>query len=297
MAKVTVRNLLVVEGSSGGLLTLLAHSAASDLADSDGPVAVTTAISAAQGIAALTSEPVQCVVIDLNAPYAPGFLDQVAGKAELRGVPILAQADDAQRGEADDRLRGELPALRILPSLDEVRKGITAHLAATPARAGAAPALIMAEPVMAVPAEAEPAFAVPPIPEQARPQQGCAGLEGRKALIVDDDPRNVFAISSTLQQYGMRVTEASSGQEGISALLAEPDIDVVLMDIMMPGMDGYATMTVIRQMPDFARLPIITVTARAMHGDRDKSIAAGATDYVTKPVDPEELLSCIERWI
>jgi signal transduction histidine kinase/CheY-like chemotaxis protein/HAMP domain-containing protein len=320
VATVTARNVLVVEGSSGGLLTLLAHSAASDLADGAGPVAVITAVTAEQGIATLASEPVACVVIDLSAPHVPDFLDQVAGKAELRGVPILAQAGGEQRAGADDRLRGELPALRFLPSLDEVRKGITTRLAAAPAQAGGeqrpvaatspgaaaapqAPAVagpVLAEPAEEEPAEDEPAEAaveVPPIPEQARAQHGPAGLEGRKALVVDDDPRNVFAISSTLQQYGMSVTEATSGQEGINALLAEPDIDVVLMDIMMPGMDGYATMTVIRQMPDFARLPIITVTARAMQGDRDKSIAAGATDYVTKPVDPGELLSCIERWI
>jgi CheY-like chemotaxis protein len=95
----------------------------------------------------------------------------------------------------------------------------------------------------------------------------------------------------------MSVLEASSGQAGINALIAEPGIDVILMDIMMPGMDGYATMSVIRQMPDFAQLPIIAVTARAMLGDREKSIAAGASDYVTKPVDPVELLSSIERWL
>jgi len=124
-----------------------------------------------------------------------------------------------------------------------------------------------------------------------------AALRGRKALVVDDDPRNVFAISSALKMCEMTVTEASCGQAGITALLAAPDTDVVLMDIMMPGMDGYATMSVIRQMPEFARLPVIAVTARAMPGDRDKSIAAGASDYVTKPVDTEELLSCIERWM
>ena len=134
---------------------------------------------------------------------------------------------------------------------------------------------------------------------QARRRDGTRhpALRGRKALVVDDDPRNVFAIASTLRLSGMSVTEASSGQAGINALLAEPDIDVILMDIMMPGMDGYATMSLIRQMPDFARLPIIAVTARAMPGDRDKSIAAGASDYVTKPVDPEDLLSRIEHWL
>jgi CheY-like chemotaxis protein len=134
----------------------------------------------------------------------------------------------------------------------------------------------------------------------AAPQPPAArhnGLRGRKVLVIDDDPRNVFALSSTLKLHGMRVTEATSGQAGINELLAAPDTDVVLMDIMMPGMDGYAAMTLIRQMPEFSRLPIIAVTARAMPADRDKSLAAGATDYVTKPVDPEKLLTCIERWL
>ena len=95
----------------------------------------------------------------------------------------------------------------------------------------------------------------------------------------------------------MQVACAGDGRQGIEALLAAPETDLVLMDIMMPGMDGYATMTVIRQMPQFAQLPIIAVTARAMPGDRDKSLSAGASDYVTKPVNTDELLSCMERWL
>ena len=124
-----------------------------------------------------------------------------------------------------------------------------------------------------------------------------AGLSGRKVLIVDDDLRNVFAITSVLELYGLTVVHAPSGQQGIDALRTDQDIDLVLMDVMMPEMDGYTTTAAIREMPEFTDLPVIAVTARAMQGDRDKSLAAGATDYVTKPVDTEELLGCIKRWL
>jgi CheY-like chemotaxis protein len=93
------------------------------------------------------------------------------------------------------------------------------------------------------------------------------------------------------------VLRASDGREGIAALAAEPDVDLILMDVMMPEMDGYATMAAVRRMPAFAALPIIAVTARAMPGDREKSLDAGASDYVTKPVDTDELLSRMERWL
>jgi signal transduction histidine kinase/HAMP domain-containing protein/ActR/RegA family two-component response regulator len=124
-----------------------------------------------------------------------------------------------------------------------------------------------------------------------------AGLRGRKVLIVDDDLRNVFAITSVLELFGLNVVHAPSGQQGIDVLRSGQDIDLVLMDVMMPEMDGYTTTAAIREMPEFAGLPVIAVTARAMQGDRDKSLATGATDYVTKPVDTEELLGCIRRWL
>jgi signal transduction histidine kinase/CheY-like chemotaxis protein/HAMP domain-containing protein len=296
------RNLLVLEGTSGGLLNLLAHSAVSDLADG-GPVSIATVATAADGINALTQAPFQCVVVDLSVPSAPDFLDQVTRKAELRGIPILAHARHGQPGEAGKRfdlarLRETLGELELLPSLDKVRERIASSLAATPPVPSPATA---AGPMTQAPAARAPTPAASVTADAGREAMARvtrhAALRGRKALVVDDDPRNVFAIASTLRLSGMNVLEASSGQAGINALIAEPDIDVILMDIMMPGMDGYATMNVIRQMPDFARLPIIAVTARAMLGDRDKSIAAGASDYVTKPVDPVELLSCIERWL
>jgi signal transduction histidine kinase/HAMP domain-containing protein len=122
-------------------------------------------------------------------------------------------------------------------------------------------------------------------------------LSGKKVLIVDDDLRNAFAITSILELYGLTVIHASDGRKGIETLQATGDIDIVLMDVMMPGLDGYATAAAIRDIPGLADLPVIAVTARAMQGDRDKSITAGASDYVTKPVDTEELLTCMERWL
>jgi CheY-like chemotaxis protein len=116
-------------------------------------------------------------------------------------------------------------------------------------------------------------------------------LENRKALIVDDDVRNVFALSAALEQLGMAVLNAEDGKEGIEVLTRVPDVDVVLMDVMMPELDGYDTIRIIRSHEQFRSLPIIAVTAKAMKGDREKCIDAGASDYVAKPVDVEHLTS------
>ncbi len=122
-------------------------------------------------------------------------------------------------------------------------------------------------------------------------------FHGEKVLIVDDDIRNVFALTSVLEQHGLSVLYAENGREGIEVLEQHDDVAVVLMDIMMPEMDGYATTTAIRRMPQFVGLPIIALTAKAMKGDREKAIDSGASDYVTKPVDPDHLLSVMERWM
>ncbi|MFD3536864.1 HAMP domain-containing protein [Streptomyces sp. NPDC058661] len=123
------------------------------------------------------------------------------------------------------------------------------------------------------------------------------GFSGEKVLIVDDDIRNVFALTSVLEQHGLAVLYAENGREGIEVLEQHDDVTIVLMDIMMPEMDGYATTTAIRRMPQFAGLPIIALTAKAMKGDREKAIESGASDYVTKPVDPDHLLSVMEQWM
>ena len=282
------RRLLVLEGSRGGLLTLLAHSAVSDLTGIDGPVQVGTAVSPEQGIQALAAAPHQCVVLDLGLEDASAFafLEQLQDAPELRDVPVLAHTrdkiDSAQARLA--RLRFGSRPLELLPSLDELRERITLHLSA--AQPDHVPALI-----------SEAAAGEGAVPRAPAEPDGHEALQGKRILVIDDDPRNVFAITSTLELHGMIVTQATNGRKGIEALLTAEDTDLILMDVMMPELDGYTTMTRIRQMPAFVTLPIIAVTARAMPGDREKSIAAGASDYVTKPVDTDELLACMERWL
>ncbi|WP_072488376.1 HAMP domain-containing protein [Streptomyces atratus] len=122
-------------------------------------------------------------------------------------------------------------------------------------------------------------------------------FRGEKVLIVDDDIRNVFALTSVLEQHGLSVLYAENGRVGIEVLEQHDDVTVVLMDIMMPEMDGYATTAAIRRMPQFAGLPIVALTAKAMKGDREKALESGASDYVTKPVDPDHLLSVMEQWM
>ena len=122
-------------------------------------------------------------------------------------------------------------------------------------------------------------------------------LHGKKVLVVDDDVRNIFALTTVLEQHNLQVVHAENGRAGIDMLLNTRDVDGVLMDIMMPEMDGYETMRAIRQIAEFKTLPIIAVTAKAMKGDRAKCIAAGASDYITKPVDLDQLFSVLRVWL
>ncbi|HEY9353364.1 MAG TPA: response regulator, partial [Nocardioides sp.] len=132
------------------------------------------------------------------------------------------------------------------------------------------------------------------VPEPADPN---GQFVGRRILIVDDDVRNVFALTSALEQHGIDVIYAESGEAGIEALQREPGVDLVLMDIMMPGMDGLTAMRLIRDIPQFKSLPMIALTAKAMTGDREDSLAAGASEYITKPVDVADLLSLFRLWL
>jgi CheY-like chemotaxis protein len=122
-------------------------------------------------------------------------------------------------------------------------------------------------------------------------------LAGQKVLVVDDDVRNIFALTAVLEQHQMSVVFAENGQEALDKLQSEDGIDLVLMDIMMPEMDGYEAIRRVRTEPRFERLPIIALTAKAMKGDRDKCIEVGASDYITKPVDPDQLLSLLRVWL
>ena len=122
-------------------------------------------------------------------------------------------------------------------------------------------------------------------------------FQGKKVLIVDDDMRNVFALSSLLSERGMTILEAENGKEALSRLDQHPDTQVVLMDIMMPEMDGYQAIQAIRADSRFDRLPVIALTAKAMKGDREASLKAGASDYISKPVDQDRLLSLLRVWL
>jgi CheY-like chemotaxis protein len=283
--------VLVLESARGGLLTLLAYSAASDLTDLHGAVRVQTAAHPDEAIGMLRSAPHRCVILDLDLPDAAAFafLEQLQDEPGLAGLPVLAHTrekpDSAQTRLA--RLRFGNRSLELLPSLDDLRERITLSLsAARPPQRAPQPA-----------GTTGTAGAVgTPVPQPVRHE----ALRGKKVLVIDDDARNVFAITSSLEQQGIIVLRAPDGHQGITALLADDSnsgVDLILMDVMMPEMDGYATMAAIREMPRFAGLPIIAVTARAMQGDREKSLDAGASDYVTKPVDTEELLTCMERWL
>ncbi len=122
-------------------------------------------------------------------------------------------------------------------------------------------------------------------------------LEGKKVLVVDDDIRNIFAMTSLLERFKMRVVSVENGKDALKLLMEQRDIDIVLMDIMLPMMDGYTTIRAIRDIAEFKDLPIVAVTAKAMKGDREKCIAAGASDYLCKPVEAEQLRSTLRLWL
>ncbi|WP_405564301.1 HAMP domain-containing protein [Streptomyces phaeochromogenes] len=282
------RRLLVVEERQRGLLTLVAESTVADVAhgpdtgDPRGSVDVITAVGAQEAASALAAGPCHCVVLELGMPdgEATRFLDAMHGDSALANVPVLVhsghRADLAQ--EQALQARAGTRALEFLSSLDELRERIALHLSAE--ELGDVPSLARAE---------------GPQPETPHPVEDA--FLGRTVLVVDDDARNLFALSGILELQGFHVLHADNGRKGIETLLHHPDISLVLMDVMMPEMDGYTATAEIRKMPQYAGLPIIAVTAKAMPGDREKSLASGASDYVTKPVDTNDLIACVRQWL
>ncbi|MFJ2822167.1 HAMP domain-containing protein [Streptomyces toxytricini] len=279
------RRLLVVEARPKGLLSLVAENAVGDLphhADAAGrrEVEIITTVGAQEAAATLATSPCHCVVLELDLPdgAAVGLLEEMERDPALQGVPVLAHSS---RGTAahDARLlreRGGSGLLELITGLDELRERIALHMGAD--RPGdVLPLAHRTDPGSPWDPEVDPSLA------------------DRTALVVDDDDRNLYAITGILELHGMRVLQAENGRAALDALATHPGIDVILMDVMMPEMDGYAATSAIRAMPEHSGLPIIAVTAKAMIGDREKSIASGASDYVTKPVDAGELISRIKR--
>nr|WP_181775448.1 HAMP domain-containing protein [Amycolatopsis pittospori] len=285
------RRVLVVESEQNSLLTLLARGVAADVADSHGSVQVRAVANPAEAYEELKRDSYRCVVLDTSIPgtSALTFLKRLVEGPDPVEVPVLAHASRKLSAAQDRLLQGHarVHPVELLPSLDMLRERIMLHISASELE-GILP--LMHQPEMP-PASTEPSATVAARPVEPR------RLEGRKVLLVDDDARNVFAIAGMLELHGLSVVHAPNGRKGIEELLSDDGIDLILMDVMMPEMDGYATTAAIREMPKFAGLPIITVTAKAMEGDREKSLAAGASDYVTKPVDSAELLACMERWL
>ncbi|MCP3801955.1 HAMP domain-containing protein [Allokutzneria sp. A3M-2-11 16] len=279
------RRLLVIEDQPRGLLSLVAESAVADLAgggDSRGPVEIVTTVGAQEAAEALAAQACHCIVLGLDMPQGAAlrFLDAMDGDPGLRTVPVLAHNNrrlDPEHEQALQQHTSRRP-LELLSSLDELRERIALHLTAEQ------------------PGDVLP-LVRPNSTATAAPHTTLAGLAGRSVLVVDDDARNVYALTSILELHGMDVVHAENGRLGIDALTTRPDIDIILMDVMMPEMDGYTATAAIRAMPQHAQLPIIAVTAKAMPGDREKSLASGANDYVTKPVDADDLVACVQRWL
>ncbi|MFC8140894.1 HAMP domain-containing protein [Streptomyces paradoxus] len=282
------RRLLVVEERSRGLLTLVAESVVADLTHgrADGAqrpaVDIITAVGAQEAAGALASEPCHCVVLELGMrdDEASRFLQALEGDSALTSVPVLVHSSHPTDAPLDETLRSRSAggALELLSSLDELRERIALHLSAE--EPGDVLSLVRTE---------GPQHLSPPSVDDAS--------AGRTVLVVDDDARNLFALSGILELQGFRVLHAENGRRGIETLVNNPDVALVLMDVMMPEMDGYTATAEIRRMPQYAELPIIAVTAKAMPGDRDKSLASGASDYVTKPVDTRDLMACVRRWL
>jgi CheY-like chemotaxis protein/signal transduction histidine kinase/HAMP domain-containing protein len=264
------RRLLVVEDDESERMSLSRL-----LADAD--VRVTAVGTAREAIAALEKDRYDCLVLDLVLPDATGeeFLSRLRAEPRWKDLPVvvytgkeMSEDESLRLGRLAGRLvaKGDRSGARLLAATSLFLNRVESRLSETQGRLlkeGRTP-----DPVLA----------------------------GRKVLVVDDDVRNVFAITSMLERQGIVVRYATNGREAIETLKSDPRVDAVLMDIMMPEMDGYETTRTIRRMPQFASLPIIALTAKAMSGDREKCLDAGASDYLAKPVEAEQLLSLLRVW-
>jgi CheY-like chemotaxis protein len=243
-----------------------------------GPGVNTRAVSTGrEGLDALKSQHFDCVVLDLGLPDMTGaeFIDEVK-RAGYSNIPIVVHtAKDLHREEAQ-----EIKRIARTVILKDVQ---------SPERLFDETALFLHRPVSSLPDDKRK------LVENLHRNDDV--LAGKKVLIVDDDMRNIFAMTSFLERYNMEIISTESGAEGIDLVQSDADIDVVLMDIMMPDLDGYETMRRIRALEKYSDLPIIALTAKAMKGDREKCIEAGASDYIAKPVDTEHLLSLLRIWL
>ena len=266
-----LKRLLVVEDNPGEQLSireLLGHK----------DIEVSIAATGREALEAIADQPFDCVVLDLRLPDMSGFdvLERLRDTPSLGDVPVVVFTGKDLSPEEDARLHTLARSVVV--------KGVE-----SPERLLDETALFLHRVVADLPSEKQQML--------DRLHRSDDALIEKKVLVVDDDVRNIFALSSVLERRGMTVLTAGTGREAIETLNSTPDVAIVLMDIMMPEMDGYETMQVIRQNPAFRRLPIIALTAKAMKGDREKCLEAGASEYLAKPVNTEQLLSALRMWL
>ena len=239
---------------------------------------VTVVATGAEAVQSVGEQAFDCVVLDLRLPDISGFdvLERFRDTPSLSDLPVVVFTGKELSPEEDARLHSLARSVVV--------KGVE-----SPERLLDETALFLHRVVADLPVEKQRLL--------ERLHQSDDALVGKKVLVVDDDVRNIFALSSVIERRGMAVITAGTGREAIAKLESTPDIAIVLMDIMMPEMDGYETMQVIRQNSSFRRLPIIALTAKAMKGDREKCLEAGASEYLAKPVNTEQLLSSLRMWL
>ncbi|WP_158929492.1 HAMP domain-containing protein [Acidisphaera sp. S103] len=265
------KQLMIVEDDAGerlGISELLRDD------DTD----IVTAATGEEAIALMTGSPPDCVVLDLRLPDMTGFdiLERIKDDHRLADMPVVVFTGRELSPEEDATLHTMARSVVV--------KGVE-----SPERLLDETSLFLHRVFADMPADKQRML--------QRLHSSDENLIGQKVLLVDDDARNIFALSSVLERRGMHVLTATTGREAIDLLDHTPGVGIVLMDIMMPEMDGYETMRVIRQKADFRRLPIIALTAKAMKGDREKCLEAGASDYLAKPVNTEQLLSALRSWL
>jgi CheY-like chemotaxis protein len=239
---------------------------------------VTVVSSGEEAIRAVNGQSFDCVVLDLRLPDISGFevLERFRDTPSLGDLPVVVFTGKELSPEEDARLHALARSVVV--------KGVE-----SPERLLDETALFLHRIVADLPEEKQKML--------DRLHHSDDALVGKKVMVVDDDVRNIFALSSVLERRGMDVITAGTGREAIAKLESTTDVAIVLMDIMMPEMDGYETMRVIRQNASLQRLPIIALTAKAMKGDREKCLEAGASEYLAKPVNTEQLLSSLRMWL
>jgi hypothetical protein len=244
----------------------------------DDDIEILSAPTGAEALSLMAKDPCDCVVLDLRLPDMSGFevLERMKSDEQLSDVPVVVFTGRELSAEEDAQLHTMARSIVV--------KGVE-----SPERLLDETALFLHRVIADLPGEKQRLL--------ERLNTSDEDLQGRTVLLVDDDPRNIFALSSVLERRGMNVLTATTGREAIGLVESTPDLAIVLMDIMMPEMDGYETMQTIRQNKAYRRLPIIALTAKAMKGDREKCLEAGASDYLAKPVNTEQLLAALRMWL